>query len=71
MGYLTTFQAKRTFAIFLSERSLSKTGSEVIATLQLKKTQRCIHRILKILGFCEALMLRNAEVLQGIDVEKC
>ena len=56
---------------FLSERSLSKTGSEVIATLQLKKTQRCIHRILKILGFCEALMLRNAEVLQGIDVEKC
>lgn len=36
-----------------------------------KKRNVAFTEYLKILGFYEALMLRNVEVLQGVDVKKC
>lgn len=50
-------------SLFLSERSLSKRGLNLLQRCN-KKTQRCIHRIRENTEILRALMLRNGEVSQ-------
>lgn len=69
-GVIGSLSGKANVRYFLSERSLSKRGLKLLQRCN-KKRNVAFTEYLKILGFYETLMLRNVEVLQGIDVKKC